>query len=122
MKKIKIINSSSPSSEVIVKVCDTFLSRFRGLMFSKELDPDYGIIIVEEKESRINASIHMMFVKQDITVLWLNKHKEIVDKVLAKKWSPVYIPRERAQYILELHQSKFKDYEIGDQLVLSDIG
>jgi hypothetical protein len=122
MKTIKIINSTSPASDVFVKYCDTFLSRFRGLMLSKELDPDYGIIIVEEKESRINTSIHMMFVKQDLTVLWLNKKMEIVDKMLAKKWSPVYVPSKPAQYILELHQSKYKEYEVGDQLIFADIG
>jgi hypothetical protein len=91
-------------------------------MLSKELDPDYGIIIVEEKESRINTSIHMMFMKQDITVLWLNKQMEIVDKVLAKKWSPIYIPSKPAKYVLELHQSKYKEYEVGDQLIFADIG
>ena len=86
-------------------------------MFSKELKHDQGIILVENKESRINTSIHMMFMNYDITVLWLDKERVIVDKVLAKKWRPSYLPKKPAQYVVELHQSKFSDYSIGDELI-----
>jgi uncharacterized membrane protein (UPF0127 family) len=118
MKIVKIRKSSSPFVAVNVKVCDNFWSKFIGLMFSKELKPDDGLILVENNESRINTAIHMMFVNYDITVLWLDKQMVIVDKVLAKKWAPIYYPKKPAQYIIELHQSKFFEYSIGDQLIL----
>jgi uncharacterized membrane protein (UPF0127 family) len=116
LKMVKIRNSSSPFTVVNLKYCDTFLSRFIGLMFSKELKPDYGLIMVEKNETRINTAIHMMFMNYDITVLWLDKSMVIVDKALAKRWFPIYSSRKPAQYVIELHHSKFSEYSVGNKL------
>ena len=89
-------------------------------MFKKEFNPQEGIILVEDYESKINASIHMLFMNFDITVLWLNHQMVIVDKVLAKKWRPFYIPKAPAQYVVELHYSKFEEFSIGDVLTLEE--
>jgi uncharacterized membrane protein (UPF0127 family) len=62
----------------------------------------------------------MMFMNCAITVLWLIKDFVVVDKVLAKKWRPAYIPEKPAQYVVELHQDKFLDFNIGDLLILSN--
>lgn len=118
MKIVKIRKSSSPFTVVNVKYCDTFLSKLIGLMFSRKLKHDYGLVLVENNETRINTSIHMMFMNYDITVLWLDKQMVIIDKVLAKKWFPIYIPKKPAQYVIELHHSKFSEYSIGDKLIL----
>ena len=118
MKIVKIRKSSSPFAVVNAKVCDTFWSKFIGLMFSRKLKSDHGIILVENNETRINTAIHMMFMDYDITVLWLDKQMVVIDKVLAKKWVPFYFPKKPAQYVVELHQSKFSEYSIGDQLIL----
>jgi len=118
LKIVKIKKSSSPFTVVNVKYCDTFLSKLIGLMFSRNLKHDYGLVLVENKETRINTSIHMMFMNYDLTVLWLNKQMVIIDKVLARKWVPIYIPKKPAQYVIELHHSKFPEYSIGDQLIL----
>lgn len=91
-------------------------------MFTRELDPNSGIMFVENGESKVNTSIHMFFMRYDLTVLWLDSDRVIVDKVLAKKWAPFYIPQKAAQYVVELHPSKFDVFEIGDQLVLSREG
>lgn len=117
MKTVKIGKESQPFTIVYVKYCDVFLSKFIGLMFSRELKHDHGIILVENSETRINTSIHMMFMNYDITVLWLDKQLVIVDKVLARKWRPIYLPKMPAQYVVELHQSKFSEFSIGDQLI-----
>jgi len=116
LKTVRISKNTEPFENVDVKYCDTFLSKFLGLMFAKELDRNGGIILVDHEESRINTSIHMLFMNFDITVLWLDKNLVVVDKVLAKKWKPAYLPKLPAQYVLELHQSKFSEFSIGDQL------
>jgi len=117
-KIVKLSKSSSPAAVVNVKYCDTFFSKLKGLMFSRELKPNNGIIIVEKNESRMNTAIHMMFMKYDITVLWLDKKMVVIDKILAKRWVPYYSSKKPAQYVVELHQSKFSEYLIGDELVL----
>jgi hypothetical protein len=115
MKKILLKDLSQPKKTLELKVCDTFFSKFRGLMLTKELPRDGGIMIVEKGESKVNTSIHMMFMNYDITVLWLDKDKVLVDKVLAKKWKMYYAPKAPAQYILEIHPGRFDDFEIGDK-------
>ena len=117
MKIVKIRKSSSPFTVVNVKYCDTFFSKLIGLMFSRKLKHDYGLVLVENTETRINTSIHMMFMNYDLTVLWLDKQMAIIDKVLARKWVPIYIPKKPAQYVIELHRSKFSEYSIGDKLI-----
>ncbi len=120
MKLVRIHKTQSPSSIMHVKYCDSFGDRLLGLMFSKELKPDHGLLLVNKSESKADASIHMFFMNYDITVLWLDAHLVIVDKALAKKWHPFYGPSEPAKYILELHHSQFAEYSIGDKLVLLD--
>ena len=120
MKTIKIKKNSQPPMPVMVKYCDTFLDRFMGLMFSSELGPMDGIVLVEKKESQVNTAIHMMFVNYDITVLWLDKNKKIVDKIIAKRWITIHKPVMPAQYVVELHKSRFDDYAVGEQLIFDE--
>ena len=116
MKRINICKSSSTHTIVNVKYCDSFLSKLMGLMFIKELAQDSGVILVGTHESRMSTAIHMLFMNFDITVLWLDKNMIVVDKALAKKWTLIHMPQKPAQYVLELHSSKFSGYLIGDSL------
>ena len=120
MKVVKLSTLSSPESILEVKYCDTFASKLIGLMFSRELGLNSGIILVENSETRINTSIHMMFMNFDLTVLWLDRDLVVVDKVLAKRWVPIYFPKNRAQYVVELHSNQIANFSIGDQLLLTD--
>lgn len=117
---LKLINTSHPQRVVIqeVRYCDTFFSKALGLMFSRELEENNGIILAEKSESRINTAIHMFFVNYDITVLWLEQNMRVVDKVLAKKWRPFYMSAKPAQYVVELHRCQFLNFNTGDQLAL----
>lgn len=91
-------------------------------MFSRGLDMDKGVILAENRESRVDTAIHMLFMQYDLAVIWLDKGLRVVDKVLAKKWYPFYFPKKPAKYVLELHPSQFSAYAIGDQLSFSDEG
>lgn len=87
-------------------------------MFSKKVDLDHGIILADNRESRLNSAIHMLFMNFDLTILWLNRDMVIVDKILAKRWNPLYLSKKPAQYVVELHSSLFSEYSIGEKLVL----
>lgn len=117
---MKLINASKPERKAIkdIKACHTFFQKWLGLMFIKELGPDEGMVLMEKKESRISTAIHMLFMSFDITVLWLDKNLAVVDKTLAKKWRPFYMPKKPAQYVLELHKNQFNNYAVGDKLMI----
>jgi len=122
MKIIEIRNQSNPRITFQVKYCGAFWCRLIGLMFKKDLGINGGIVLAENRESRLNTSIHMFFMCFDIAVFWLDKELIVVDKVLARKWRPLYAPKHPAQFVLELHPSKISEYSIGDQLILNPPG
>ena len=99
-----------------VGYCDSFTCRLRGLLFRPRLDPDDGLLLVEKRDSRLDTSIHMFFVPFDLAVFWINSEMTIVDKVIAKSWKPAYFPKADAMYTLEVHPSRWADYEIGDRV------
>ena len=103
-----------------VGYCDSFLCRLRGLMFRSRLNPDDGLLLVEKRDSRIDTSIHMFFVPFDIAVFWINSEMTVVDKIIAKSWRPVYVPKADAKFTLEIHPDRFRDYEIGDKVDFRD--
>jgi len=92
------------------------MCRLRGLMFRAKLDVDEGIVLVIKRDSRADSSIHMFFVPFDLAVFWINNENEVVDKVIAKSWRPAYFPAKAARYTLEIHPSRFDDYQIGDKV------
>lgn len=120
MKTVELVNSTSPTGKTVVKVCDTFLSRLLGLMFTKAVPKDGGIILDGRRPSRVNSAIHMFFMNYPITVLWLSPDLVVVDKAPAKPWVPAYIPKAPARYIVELHAARLDDFSVGDQLALAE--
>jgi uncharacterized membrane protein (UPF0127 family) len=89
-------------------------------MFRKRLAPDNGLILSESAESIINTSIHMLFMRFDITVLWLNHEFIVVDKCIARRWHPAYFSKYHAKHVLELHVSQFEHFAVGDVLQIID--
>jgi uncharacterized membrane protein (UPF0127 family) len=120
---IFVQNSNQPDlSPARVKYCDSFMCRLRGLMFRQRLDPDDGLLLVQGKrDSRIDTSIHMLFVPFDLTVVWINTDLTVVDKIIAKAWRPAYAPAKPACYILEIHPDRWEDYQIGDKVEFQDV-
>jgi uncharacterized protein len=105
---------------ILAKYCQSFFCQFRGLMFTKELPDDHGLLLVQSRDSKLNASIHMMFMWIDLTVIWINNDFIIVDQVLARRWKLAYFPKSPAKYVLETGISHLGDFSIGDKLCFLD--
>jgi uncharacterized membrane protein (UPF0127 family) len=103
-----------------IKYCDTFLTQLRGLTFRPRLALDEGLLLVGKQDSRIDSSIHMLFVAFDLTVIWINSDMQVVDKIIAKSWRPAYFSKQPAKYVLEIHPERWGDYEIGDTVQFRD--
>lgn len=120
-KLITVKNQNKPEAQSpVVKYCASFLCLSRGLMFRRHLEQDDGLLLVFGRESRIDSSITMFFVPFDLAVFWINTEMKVVDKVIAKAWKPAYVSAEPAQYVLEIHPTRWGDYEIGDSVILHD--
>lgn len=118
---LNVINLSHPLLDPLnVVLCDTFFSKFKGLMFTKEVNVTGGILIDEKVESKLNTAIHMLFMNYDIAAIWLNKSYKVVDLTLAKKWHMVYSPSFKAKFVLEIHSSRLNQFHRGDQLTVEN--
>ena len=90
-------------------------------MFTTSLAENNGLLLVQGSESRINASIHMMFMWIDLAIVWIDGEYSVVDKVLARRWRPAYLPKKAAKYVLETGVSNMNDFNIGDQVVFEEL-
>lgn len=68
----------------------------------------------------MDSSIHMLFVPFDLAVFWINTDMKVVDKLIAKAWKPAYVPAEPARFVLEIHPSRWEEYEIGHRVEFQD--
>ncbi len=117
MQHTRIENLTRPlSSPVIAGLCDSFWGKFKGLMFAPPIQTNEGLLFQDNGESRIDSSIHMLFMNFDIAVVWIDHEHRVVDAKLAKRWRPAYVPVAPAQYTLETHPDQLKNFQIGDVL------
>lgn len=96
--------------------CATFFSRLKGLMGRGPLPENTGILLDEKRDSRMDAAIHMLFMRIDLAVVWINSAGEVVDVCLARRWRPAYLPARPARYILETGVERLDDFHIGDKV------
>jgi uncharacterized membrane protein (UPF0127 family) len=117
MKYIRIVNQTHPTDNpILAKFCQSFFCQLRGLMFTSDLPEKSGLLLVQSSDSRMNASIHMMFMRIDLAVFWINSEFTVVERVLARRWKLGYIPKSPAKYVLETSVANLNDFNIGDKV------
>jgi uncharacterized membrane protein (UPF0127 family) len=117
MKYVSIHVTNRPKVQVILaRYCDSFLCRLRGLMFRSSVPAGQGLLLVQARDSRMDSSIHMMFVWMDLAVVWINDAGDVVDTCLARAWRPAYFPKAPARYVLEMAAKHHGDFQVGDHL------
>jgi uncharacterized membrane protein (UPF0127 family) len=117
MKHALVHNLSCPEQPPVVAVyCASFFCQLRGLTFRRSLAPEAGLLLVQKRDSRLDAAIHMLGVFMDLAVAWINAAGEVVDVCLARRWRPFYVPRRPARYVLEMPPGRLGDFHIGDRV------
>jgi hypothetical protein len=86
------------------------------LTFRRVLAENDGLLFVGGRESRVDASIHMLFVWFDIGVVWMDSAARVVDTCIARSWRLAYIPAASAKYILEIHPRMLEYFRKGEQI------
>jgi uncharacterized membrane protein (UPF0127 family) len=122
LHKIEIIVNNQPLEIPIQAIyCDTFLCRLRGLMFRHEISHGEGLLLVQNRDSKADSSIHMLAVFMDLAVIWIDSNLFVVDVILAKSWRPAYFPAYPARYTLEIHPDRITDFKVGDKVSFNEI-
>jgi uncharacterized membrane protein (UPF0127 family) len=99
-----------------VKWCEMFFCKLRGLMFRANLRPGEGLLMVEVLPGIATTAIHMLFMRFEIGVIWLDSDFQVVDLKLAKPWRLFYAPAKAALYTLETSPDLLAKVAIGDHL------
>jgi uncharacterized membrane protein (UPF0127 family) len=113
---VKVLNARGLLLLNRVKWCDSFGSKLRGLMFRRAIEPDEGLMLVEDRASVVATSIHMFFVPFDIAAIWLDDDLRIVHTALARAWRPYYASPRPARYVLEGPPELLNQVKVGEQL------
>ncbi|HRZ39479.1 MAG TPA: DUF192 domain-containing protein [Candidatus Omnitrophota bacterium] len=110
---MKILNTTK-STVLVLKAekADTPFSRIRGLLGRASIAQDEGLIITDCR------SIHMMFMKFAIDVVFVDRHHTVigvVKNIRPFRMSPYFL---RASYVVEMAPGRITESrtEIGDQL------
>ena len=121
LNEVYVLNQSrNITSPPRVLYCNTFLSQLRGLTFRPRLSRDEGLILVGKRDSRLDSSIHMLFVRFDLAVFWIDSNMKVVDKLIAKPWRPAYFSGRPAKFVLELHPDRLPDFNLDETVVFKN--
>jgi uncharacterized membrane protein (UPF0127 family) len=101
--------------------CSSRLCRLRGLQFRRNLKSGEALILVKDKDSIANTSIHMFFVFFRIAAIWINSKGKVTSAQLAKPWRPYYASPEPATYVLETSPDILDKVAVGDNLDFVEI-
>lgn len=121
MRRVLVRNLSRDDVKPVQAVyCASFLCRLRGFTFRRSLGEE-ALLLVQAKDSRIDAAIHMLGVWVDLAVVWINTSGFVVDSCLARRWRPFYLPRRPARYVLEMAPERINDFQIGDWVIIETV-
>ena len=118
---VKVINRGT--NQVLIESarwCSSRLCRLRGLQFRTKLQKGEALILVKDKDSVANSSIHMFFVFFPIAAVWVNQKGKVTSAQLAKPWRPYYVSPEPASYVIETAPDFLEKISVGDTLEFQD--
>ncbi len=125
MSKKKYVNIlNRDTGQVLIQSarwCSSRLCRLRGMQFRRNLKIGEALILVKDKDSIANTSIHMFFVFFPIAAIWINSKGKVTSAQLAKPWRPYYASPEPATYVLETSPDFLDKVSIGDYLDFLEI-
>jgi uncharacterized protein len=107
---------------ILAEIAATQEARLRGLMFRDNLPDGHGMLFVYPQSDYWN--FWMKNTKMPLDIIWLDETRRIVH--IVNKAEPcisepcrIYVPTDRAAYVLELSSGMSKTWQlnIGDQLI-----
>ena len=116
MKYVVLINKSKGTKIGKLDLADSFMSRFLGLMFQKDIGR--GLILkLPSSRSRHGSAIHMFFMRFPLDIVFANADKKVIDIISIDPWK-TYTPKTPAKYVIEMEKGSINRFniEIGDEL------
>ncbi len=102
-----------------IEYARTTYRKLTGLMFRKTIPPDYSMLFILKKPSKVN--IHMFFVFFPLDVIFLDEKKKITGYSRLKPWVG-YKTMEGIKYVLEMKAGTIEKFHlsIGGKMDFAD--
>ncbi|MCD6522785.1 MAG: DUF192 domain-containing protein [Candidatus Diapherotrites archaeon] len=101
-----------------IEFAHTPWQKFKGLMLRKDFDG--ALIFVLNRKTRIGASIHTMFMRFPIDILFLDEKHRVVDIARnVKPWTLNITPKKPCRFVIEMKAGKARGIKIGDSIRFS---
>ena len=114
LKSMTLIKSNEEIAKI--RICDTFFSRFMGLMFKKNAKIPLLFEIPERINKKERSSIHSFFMRFEIVLVFVDRSNMVYEIANLKPWN-WYIPKKPAKYIVEFDKREFNDcLKMGDEI------
>lgn len=105
--------------KIKVEVADEASEMMQGLMYREELCADCGMMFVFPKD--VEQSFWMKNTLIPLDMIFIDSDFIVVDVLSAAPCTedpcPHYVPKEKAKYVLEVNQGRFKDDVIAGRKV-----
>jgi uncharacterized membrane protein (UPF0127 family) len=120
-KYVQVLNRETGQTLIeAARWCSSRLCRLRGLQFRRKLEQGEALILVKDKDSIANSSIHMFFVFFPIAAIWVDGKGKVTSAQLAKPWRPYYASPEPASLVIETSPEFLEQVSVGDVLDFQD--
>lgn len=120
MQTVTIENATRPLKvRLQAGYCVSFACQLRGLTFRRSLPANWGLLLVQHRESKMDAAIHMFMMWIDLAIVWINAQNQVVDVRPAYRWKSLLVPQTPAKYVLELPLNRLQDFQIGDEVKIN---
>lgn len=117
MNHVQIVNRSRPLGRPLLAwYCESFWCRLRGLAWQRKLHSEHGLVLALPQAGRGQSAIHMLGMFFDLTIVWLDDGKRVVDVQPAIRWISILRPAEAARYVIECAPERLSEFQIGDQI------
>ncbi len=111
---LEVVNATRGYGICRARVAGNFFSRALGLMFKKAIPEDEGLLI-EFSPSFSSRSIHSLFMRFPIDLVFISSDKLVVDLKTLEPWR-VYTPPKECRWVLEVNKGAAKTVQIGDAI------
>lgn len=118
MREVSILNlTKNTIISERAKIADSFFTKFKGLMFKKEIKEEEALVLTETN------SIHTFFMFFPIDVIFLNENFSVVKKIENLKPNLITSPFTKAKFVIELKSGKIKktNTDIGDKIIFKRV-
>ncbi|MGN1362741.1 MAG: DUF192 domain-containing protein [Methanobrevibacter sp.] len=119
IKNLKIYNKED-TINIEVKICNSFLKRFKGLMLKNKIE--YPLLFIIPKNYILKAKIHSFFMRIPIDIIFIDNENKIFEICSLKPWK-FYKPKKESKYILELEYGFIKknNIKIGSKILIKNL-